>query len=139
VPYFYALAPNADFTFHPMYMSKQGVLWQGDWRHRLENGTYTVKLAGIDQNADDLPSSIDNREKYDGWRGSIETKGQFNHGSWWKAGWDITIESDDQFRRFYGLDSILLTDRINVGYLVGQSDRNYFSAKLYQFGGLLLD
>jgi LPS-assembly protein len=139
VPYFYALAPNADFTFHPAYMSKQGVLWQGDWRHRTVNGQYSVKLAGIDQDFEDLPSRISNREKYDGWRGSIETKGQFNLGSWWKAGWDITIESDDQFRRFYGLDSILLTDRINVAYLTGQSDRNYFSAKLYQFGGLLLE
>ena len=73
----------------------------------------------------------------DGLRGSIETHGRFSLSSWWKFGWDAIVESDDQFRRFYKLDSILVTDRVNQIYLTGQSDRNYFSAKLYQFGGLL--
>ena len=30
VPYYFALAPNYDFTFHPQYLSKQGILWQGE-------------------------------------------------------------------------------------------------------------
>ena len=51
----------------------------------------------------------------------------------------MTLESDDQFRRFYNLDNILLTDRVNQVFLTGQSDRNYFSAQLYHFGGLLLN
>ncbi len=141
IPYYYALAPNMDFTFNPTYMSKQGVLWKGEWRHRLENGQYTVKMAGIDQNGDDLPGDIsdDKRADLDGWRGSIETKGLFSLSSWWKFGWDVTLESDDEFRRFYKLDSILVTDRVNQVFLVGQSDRNFFAARAYHFGGLLLD
>lgn len=139
VPYYFALAPNYDFTFYPKYMTRQGVLWQGDWRHRLANGQYFVKLAGIDQDAGQLPSDIEDREKYDGWRGSIETKGLFSLSSWWKTGWDVTIESDDAFRRFYKLDNVLLTDRVNRGFLVGQSDRNYFGLNIYQLGGLLLN
>ncbi len=140
IPYYYALAPNADFTFQPTYMSEQGVLWQGEWRHRLSNGQYTIKAAGIDQDVDDLPNVVDpaDRDKFDGWRGTVETKSQFALSSWWKAGWDVTLESDDDFRRFYKLDNILLTDRVNQVYLTGQSDRNYFSAKLYHFGGLSL-
>ena len=58
MPYYFALAPNYDFTFNPLYMSRQGILWQGEWRHRLENGQYYIKLAGIDQNPNDLPSTI---------------------------------------------------------------------------------
>ena len=50
-------------------------------------------------------------------------------------GWDVTLESDDTFRRFYKLDNILLTDRVNKVFLTGLSDRNYFGAKLYHFGG----
>src|SRR5262249_30684480 len=46
--------------------------------------------------------------------------------------------SDDTFRRFYKLDNILQTDRVNSAFIVGQSDRNYFSATLYHFGGLML-
>jgi LPS-assembly protein len=138
IPYFYNIAPNADFTFSPRYLSEMGVLWQGEWRHRLANGQYSVKVDAIDQNVSDLDPSIANRDQLGGWRGSLETKGQFALSSWWKFGWDVTLESDDTFRRFYKLDSILLTDRVNQIYLTGQSDRNYFSAKLYQFGGLLL-
>jgi LPS-assembly protein len=143
LPYYYALAPNQDFTFSPLYLSEQGVLWQGEWRHRLANGQYTIKAAGIDQDVDDLPEGITgqtgfDREKFDGWRGTVETRGQFALSSWWKAGWDVTLESDDDFRRFYKLDNILLTDRVNQVYLTGQSDRNYFSARMYHFGGLSL-
>ena len=139
VPYFFNLAPNYDFTFHPALLSNQGVLWQGDWRHRLANGEYTVKFQGIDQQLSNLDTSIANRQDLEGWRGSVETRGQFALSSWWKFGWDVTLESDDTFRRYYKLDNILLTDRVNQFYLSGQSDRNYFAARAYHFGGLLLD
>jgi len=130
IPYYFALAPNADFTFHPRYYTDHGVLWQGEWRHRLANGQYTVKLAGIDDDTTDDP---DRR----GWRGSIETKGQFSLSSWWRYGWDAVLESDDQFRRRFRLDPILQTDRVNVAYLQGMSERNYFGANLYHFGSLV--
>ena len=138
VPYYFALAPNYDFTFHPMYLTQQGVLWQGDWRHRLENGEYSIKLAAIDQDRNRLPGNPAN-DDLDGWRGTLETKGKFALGSWWNAGWDVTLESDDTFRRFYKFDSILLTDRVNQIYLGGQSERSYMRTTLYHFGGLLLD
>lgn len=143
VPYYFALAPNYDFTFHPRYMTKQGVLWQGDFRHRLANGQYNIKFAAIDQNCGDLPDSIradrGRCEDLDGFRGSLETKGLFSLSSWWRGGWDITLESDDSFRRFYQLDSILLTDRVNRVFMEGQSDRNYFGVNLYHFGGLTFE
>jgi LPS-assembly protein len=132
VPYYFAIAPNADFLLAPRYYSEQGVLWQGEWRHRLANGQYNVRIAGIQD--EDAPQINDL-----GWRGSLQTKGQFSLSSWWRYGWDVTIESDESFRRFYHLDSILLTDRVNSAYLEGMSERNYLAARLYQFGGLLLD
>ncbi len=136
IPYYFALSPNFDFTFYPMYSTRQGVLWQGEWRQRLDNGQYYVKLAGIDQDAGALPSSIVDPDQYAGWRGSVETKGLFALSSWWNFGWDVTLESDDTFRRFYKLDNILLTDRVNKVFLNGISDRNYFGAELYHFGEL---
>ena len=139
IPYYFALDPSYDFTFNPLYLSEQGVLWQGEWRQRLDKGQYSVKLSAIDQDGANLSGSAAEKESFDGWRGSVETKGLFSLSSWWKFGWDVTLESDDQFRRFYKLDNILLTDRVNQVFLTGQSDRNYFSARLYHFGGLLLD
>ncbi|MEW5962551.1 MAG: LPS-assembly protein LptD [Pseudomonadota bacterium] len=138
VPYYFALAPNYDFTFHPMYLTQQGVLWQGEWRHRLDTGEYWVKFGAIDQDPSNLPGNPTD-DKLDGWRGTLETKGKFALGSWWNAGWDVTLESDDTFRRFYKYDNILLTDRVNQIYLGGQSDRSYMRTTLYHFGGLLLN
>ena len=136
IPYYFALSPQFDFLFNPRYMSEQGVMWQGEWRHKLANGEYTVNFAAIDQDADDLPSQNQN---LDGWRGSIETHGRFSLSSWWSYGWNAIIESDDTFRRFYKLDSVLLTDRVNDLWLTGLGERSYFSAKMYQFGGLLVN
>ena len=137
-PYYFALSPQYDFLFSPEYLSKQGVLWQGEWRHRIANGEYNLKFAALDQDFTNLPSTIANRQVYDGWRGSLQSKGLFSLSSWWKFGWDVTVESDDTFRRFYKLDNVLVTDRINLAYLEGQSERNYFGMKFYQFGGLLV-
>jgi LPS-assembly protein len=136
IPYYFALSPNYDFLFNPRYMSDQGVLWQGEWRQKLANGEYNIVLAGIDQDASNLRPG---NEDLDGLRGSVETHGRFSLSSWWSYGWNAIIESDDSFRRFYKLDSVLLTDRVNDVWLKGQSERSYFSAKLYQFGGLLVE
>lgn len=137
VPYYFALAPNYDFTFHPAYLSKQGVLYQGVWRHKFDGGQYIVKAAGIDQDGSNLSGSKATNESLDGFRGSVATKGEYSISSWWKAGWDATIESDDTFRRYYKLDNILVTDRVNTAYVTGQSERSYLGANLYHFGGLL--
>ena len=141
VPYYFALAPNYDFLFNPLYLSRQGVMWQGTWRHRLETGQYSVKFAALDQDPDELPDNTkpERREQLDQWRGSLETKGEFSLSSWWSYGWDVTLESDDTFRRFYKLDNILVTDRVNRVHLTGLGDRSYLGANLYHFGGLLIN
>lgn len=139
VPYYFALAPNYDFTFHPMYAARQGVIWKGHWRHRLVfgsiRGQYNLKISGINQDAGDLPN---NDQRLDGWRGSLETKGEFSLASWWKFGWNAIVESDDTYRRFYKFDNVLQTDRVNTAYIQGLSERNHFSMRAYHFGGLLL-
>ena len=141
MPYYFALAPNYDFTFDPMETTRHGVLWSGEFRHRTTigpaNGEYNIKFWGIDQSASTLPDSITNRGDLEGWRGSIETHGRFKLSSWWSFGWDATLESDDTFRRFYKIDNALRTDRISDIYLVGLSERNYLGIYGYHFGGLL--
>lgn len=131
VPYYFALAPNYDFTFSPVFTEKQGVLWAGKWRHRTLYGRYYVELAGIDETdpKDTAPAGP--------FRGSIKTKGEFDINELWNWGWDVTVDSDDTFRRFYGLDNILKSDRISQVYLTGLGDRSYFDARVYHFNGLL--
>ena len=132
VPYFFNLAPNYDFTFNPLFTTKKGALLKGQWRHRLANGVYDIKLAGINETEIDSESPTDNR-----FRGSVQTSGNFKLSSFWRYGWDVTFESDDTFRRVYKLDNIKREDRVSKLYLTGQSERNYFGANIYHFGGLL--
>ena len=139
VPYHFALNPSADFLFHPMYLAKQGVLWQGEWRQRLRVGdmigTYNIKLAGIEQNNDQTI----NAALHDRWRGSVQTRGSFSISSWWSFGWDVTGETDKSFRQFYRLDNVLQRDRVNSFNITGRSERNYFGLTLYHAGGLVLN
>jgi LPS-assembly protein len=131
-PYYFALAPNYDFTFSPVYTQEHGILWKGKWRHRTANGRYYVDLAGIKET-----SSYATQAGVDEFRGTIKTEGEFALNQYWQWGWDVTAETDDSFRRFYEIDNILTTDRVSEVFLTGQRGRNYFKTSFYNFGGLL--
>ena len=77
IPYYWALAPNYDFTLTPMITTRQGPLLQGEWRHRLVNGSYTIRASGIFQLDKDVFSATAPTPGYRDWRGSVETSGQF--------------------------------------------------------------
>jgi LPS-assembly protein len=130
-PYYYAISPSMDLTVEPVITTDAGFLLQTDWRQRLENGSYRIRGYGVFDEEPDDPTRQDQK-----FRGSIDTKGEFDIGSFWKWGWDATLESDDTFRRFYRIDDVFDTDRISTVYLLGQNDRNFFEAHLYHFGGL---
>lgn len=134
VPYYFALAPDYDLLLNPEYMTEQGVLFKAEWRQKVGSGGYNIKVAAIDQIEDTDP----NFQK-SGFRGTLETHGDFSLGSYWRAGWDVTFESDDSFRKFYKIDSVLSSDRVSQVYVVGLSERSYFAARSYHFGGLSFD
>ena len=48
-PFFWNLAPNYDVTFSPTILSRQGLLMQAQFRHRVLNGSYSIRGAGIFQ------------------------------------------------------------------------------------------
>ena len=133
-PYYFALAPNYDFTFSPLFSEKRGVLLKGKWRHRTRNGRYNIEAAGI--NAwDKFEQGPGNKD----FRGSIKSDGEFDINQIWSYGWDVTAETDDTFRRFYQLDNILTTERVSEINLTGIGDRSYFDARLYHFGALTFE
>ena len=148
IPYYWALAPNYDFTFAPMITSRQGPLLQGEFRQRLMDGSYTIRAAGIFQldqgaftNAGDVPGER-------AWRGSIQSNGQFNLSDKWVWGWDATLLSDQTFLSDYRLSQfqpnystlsmVLATPdyALSQVYLAGRGDRSYFDARTMYFYGL---
>ncbi|MCG7394704.1 LPS-assembly protein LptD [Microvirga sp. ACRRW] len=141
LPFFWAIAPNYDLTLAPTFLTRQGVLGQAEWRHRLETGAYNIRVAGIDQQDKDafLPSPRGPGDR--DFRGSLETAGQFNINERWKWGWDIALVSDKWFLENYrirseSLQSIYLKESVSTLYLQGQGDRSFFDMRGYYFQGL---
>ena len=151
-PYFWALAPNYDVTLTPTFSSKQGLLMQAEWRHRLVNGSYSIKAAGIFQLD---PGAFEKRftplytgDKNPGdrlFRGSIDTTGQFALNNNWVWGWDGTLVTDRMVIQDYGLRSYFaIMDPFKSGgletvtqlYLTGRGERSYFDVRGMYFYGL---
>jgi LPS-assembly protein len=146
VPYYFALAPDYDFTFAPMITSKQGPLLQGEWRQRLLTGSYTIRATGLFQADKDV--FIQDGVKTPGyldWRGSVQSWGQFNLSDKWVWGWDGTLLSDKTYLQDYGLiRSTSITNlmgfvtpdyALSQIYLAGRGDRSYFEARAMYFYG----
>ncbi len=141
VPFFWAIAPNYDLTVTPTILSRQGLLGQAEWRHRLETGSYNIRVAGISQLDPDAfldsPYGPGDRE----FRGSLETTGKFYINDRWTWGWDIALVSDKWFLSNYNirsesLSTIYLRESISTLYLQGQGDRSFFDMRGYYFQGL---
>jgi LPS-assembly protein len=141
VPYFFNLAPNYDLTVDPSYLTKQGFFGDVEWRHRLANGSYNIRLTGIDQQDPAAfivaPYGAGNRQ----FRGSAESQGMFYINEKWKYGWDITILSDKFYYNDYkikttDLSNYYFQDAVSSIYLRGQDDRGFFDLSGYRFEGL---
>ncbi|VIO70407.1 LPS-assembly protein LptD [Bradyrhizobium ivorense] len=135
VPYYFALAPDFDATFNPRFTTKQGVLLQGEFRQRLQDGAYQVRLYGIDQTDPGAFKGLPGDRQF---RGGIETKGQFALNDKWTWGWDGVLLSDYYFMSDYRLAQYkdpfgsfmsLPTEAISQLYLTGVGNRSFFDAR----------
>jgi len=141
IPFFWAIAPNYDLTVAPTFLARQGLLGEAEWRHRLETGSYNIRIAGISQQDPDafLPGPRGGGDR--DWRGSLESAGQFYLNERWKWGWDITLVSDKWFLENYNirnesLSSLYLKEAVSTLFLQGQGDRSFFDVRGYYFQGL---
>lgn len=129
-PYYWALAPNYDLTVTPTVFSRQGLLTDVEWRHRLDNGTYTIRGAGIYQlDPDAFPASPGQRHL----RGGIRTTGEFFINEDWTFGWDGTLSTDRAFTRNYSVLNEDTSETISTVHLTGIGERNFFEARASYF------
>lgn len=138
VPFFWNLAPNYDLTVTPTFFSRQGFLGSAEWRHRLVNGAYTIRGAGIFQNDPAAYSAPPIGAGTSRFRGSLETFGNFDINDKWRFGWDLAGATDRYFYSNYRMRSQALTatffrEITSSVYLNGQSENAWFDARAYHF------
>lgn len=139
LPYFFNLAPNYDLTLTPTYLTRQGFLGQAEWRHRLVNGSYSIRAAGIFQQEPEafLPSPLGAADK--DFRGSLETTGKFFINPRWNFGWNVSMSTDRWFYKNYRIlnasvsSTTYLQESISTAYLNGQSPTAWFDMRGYYF------
>ncbi len=135
VPYYIDLKPNLDVTVSATPLTNQGLLMSGEFRQRLENGTYTIRGSGISQlNPDIFVTSegfkqVGNRQ----YRGAVNINGHSRLNHLWSWGWDFNSYSDKNFVHDYGVTTLGGFSDTQRVWLNGHSGRNSFQANVLRF------
>ena len=147
IPYYWALAPNYDLTFSTLATTRQGVLVQGQWRHRLLNGAYSIQAAGIFQQDPGYFAARDGigSPTANSFRGSVQSSGQFALSDKWLWGWNGLLVTDPLFFQDYkrsqftqAYDPFLTgvaSEGVSQLYLTGIGARSYFDIRSIYFYG----
>jgi LPS-assembly protein len=138
LPFFWNLAPNYDLTLTPTILSRQGFLGVAEWRHRVINGSYTIRTAGIFQADPGAFAAAPVGAGDTRFRGSVETFGTFDINDKWRFGWDLSGSTDRYFYRNYrirsdGLTATFFREVTSSVYLNGQTANAWFDARAYYF------
>ena len=146
--YFWALAPNYDLTFGALLTTQQGALFEAQWRHRLLNGSYAIRAAGIFQQDPGYFADRDgpNSPTAQTFRGAIQTAGQFALNDKWVWGWTGLLVTDTQFLHDYQLHQFtsafdpfqtgVASEGVSQLYLSGVGERSYFDVRSIYYYGL---
>ncbi|MBX4928367.1 LPS-assembly protein LptD [Rhizobium binae] len=132
IPYYYVISPSMDATVTTTGYTAQGFLVEGEFRQRFENGTHILRVAGIDQaKPGNFSSGTSDAEAEQ--RGMVTSKAEFRINPRWTFGWDVMMQSDNNFSKTYKLRGLSGTDRTNQIYLTGLGKRNYFDMRAFYF------
>lgn len=127
IPYFWAIAPNMDVTLAPRFTTKENIIYQGEFRHRIEEGQYRFLGTAT------WPRTVNPGQS--DFRGSLFGNGEFNPAPEWNWGFQTQMSSDDTYLRKYDLSyQTELTNNLHLNHVRG---RDALSVNAYYFRGLL--
>jgi LPS-assembly protein len=124
IPYYWAIGPDRDATFSPIFTSEAGQVAAGEYRQRFSFGG--MQLRGS-VNYD--PVSVAPSELV---RGHFIGLGKFDINENWRSGFDIQRETDQTYMRRFGFGgtSTFLTSR---AYAENFTQRGYLGINSYAF------
>lgn len=132
VPYYQTLGPHMDATLTATGYTNQGLMLEAEFRQRFRLGLHTLRVAGIHQLNPGAFTNDTSDAKVDQ-RGMIQSKADFRINPRWSFGWDVMVQSDNNFARTYSLDGLDDPVHTNQTYLTGLGHRNSFDLRSYKF------
>ena len=124
-PYYFAIAPDRDATFSPIFTTSDGVVLAGEYRERFTDGSLRMQASGT-------RSRVDGGDEKN--RGHFFGDLRYDLNDTWRTGTHVQLASDDTYLRRYRYFS---GDRLtNRAFVEGFRDRNYASAQGYYWRGL---
>jgi LPS-assembly protein len=132
VPYYWAISPYMDATVTATGLTRQGFLLEGEFRQQFHNGEHTLSFAGISQmdRSAFTDGTVDSLETN---RGMVASRAKFEINPRWTFGWNVLVQSDNNFARTYELSTFDGTTYTNQAYLTGLGKRNYFDMRAFYF------
>lgn len=126
-PYYFDIAPDADYTFKPNFNGTDGLRWAGTLRKRYEHGDIKIDHSLVVADRLDDDGII----KKDQLRGHIAGYAHFDLDNVFRTGADFAMLTDKNYMRRYGesLDDIL-TNRV---FLEGFKGRQFGALEMFYF------
>jgi LPS-assembly protein len=130
VPYFWAIAPDRDATFDPVFTTKQSVVLAGEYRQILPQGEMRFRGSGTIADRENDQGEIED----DQLRGHVDASGRFDINETWRWGFDLQRTSDDTYTRIFDISSErTLTSQ---AFVEGFRGRNHMSVQNFLYQGL---
>jgi LPS-assembly protein len=132
IPYYQTLSPHMDATVTVTGYTTQGGMIETEFRQRFRLGEHTLRVAGIHQMRPSAFTKNTSDAEVDQ-RGLVQSKAEFKINPRWTFGWDVMVQSDNNFARTYSLDGLDDPVHTNQIYLTGLGRRNSFDMRSFYF------
>lgn len=130
--YFGDIAPDKDATLTLRPTAERGVMLQGEWRQRFENGAIEIEGGGVESDRDE----DDGRVEHDRKRGHLFARGRFDLSDTWRAGFGSQMVSDKSYLRLYDISNDEILE--NKLYAERLSGRDYTNIRAMAFRDIRL-
>jgi LPS-assembly protein len=132
IPYYWAIAPDRDLTFAPMFTSEGGNVLAGEYRQRFAAGELHLAGSLVPDSTILATDPAGNVFSRDAVRGHIFGEGRWSMNDVWRSGFDVRRSSDQTYLRRYRFGGYepYLTSR---AFLEGFESRSFAAVNAYAF------
>ncbi|MFH1158051.1 MAG: LPS assembly protein LptD [Pseudomonadota bacterium] len=127
VGYYYDIAPSRDMTLQVEPTALAGMLVEGEWRERFENGRLQINASTVNSDRKEEDGRIETSRQ----RGHIVAEGVFDLNDLWRSGVSFSRSTDKEYLRLYDIsrDNVLSSQV----YAERFSGRNYSRISAFGF------